>query len=86
VELDQVIQMAPPQLMEEMAETIQIPGAAVAAVRLLVATMVATLMLVLVAKDLHRQSMEPQEFTAVVVGVEHTQGTREAQLMQAAED
>jgi hypothetical protein len=78
--------MAPPQLTEEMAETIQTPGVAVEPVRLLVETMVATLMLVLVAKDLHCQSMEPQEFTAVAVGVEHTQVMREALLMQAAED
>jgi hypothetical protein len=70
--------MATLQLTEEMAETIQTPGVAEAAVLLLVATMVATWMLVLVAKDLHRQSMEPQEFTAVAVGVEHTQVMHEA--------
>jgi hypothetical protein len=78
--------MAPLQLTEEMAETIQTPGVAEEPERFRVGTMVATLMLALVAKDLHRQSMEPQEFTAVAVGVEHTQVMREALLMQAAED
>jgi hypothetical protein len=69
-----------------MPETIQAHVVAAAAAQLPPAIMVAIQMLELVAKDLHRQSMELRECMAAGVVAEHTQVMLEALSILAVVD
>jgi hypothetical protein len=69
-----------------MVETIQALAVVAVVAQLPEETMAAIPMLVLVAKDLHRQSMELREFMAAAVVAEHTQVMLEALSMLAVAD